>query len=56
MSFDLSDFNINDQIRLEFENYDCAIGRSFGYTYLVTNNLDPDNIVTGGLIQKIMED
>ena len=52
VSFDLSDFNINDQIRLEFENYDCAIGRSFGYTYLVTNNLDPDNIVTGGLIQK----
>jgi len=47
VNFDLSDFNINNQIRLEFENYDCAIGRSFGYMYLVANYTEPNKVVTG---------
>lgn len=33
--FDLSQFDIDDEITLEFESYDCAVGRSFGYGYLV---------------------
>ena len=49
VSFDLNDFNIDDQIRLEFESYDCAIGRSFGYAYLVANYSEPNKVVTGGI-------
>ena len=48
VSFGLSDFNINDQIRLEFETYDCAIGRSFGYAYLVANYSESNKVVTDG--------
>lgn len=32
---DLSQFDINDTITLEFETYDCANGKLFGYGYLV---------------------
>lgn len=32
---DLSQFDINDTITLEFESYDCAHGKLFGYGYLV---------------------
>ena len=35
VSYDLSAYNIDDEIRLEFENYDCATGKYFGYAYLV---------------------
>lgn len=32
---DLSLFNLNDKITVEFESYDCARGAHFGYAYLV---------------------
>lgn len=37
---DLSKYSINDQLRIEFETYDCAIGQSFGYAYLTTGYLE----------------
>ena len=37
---DLSKFSINDQLRIEFETYDCAVGQSFGYDYLIPGYLD----------------
>ena len=40
VSYDLSTYNIDDEIRLEFENYDCATGRYFGYAYLVAGYED----------------
>ena len=53
ISFDLKNYEINDKIRFEFENYDCAIGQSFGYAYLVTDYNESDKeIVNVGTIQK----
>ena len=37
---DLSKFSINDQLRIDFETYDCAVGQSFGYAYLFPGYLD----------------
>ena len=37
---DLSKFSINDQLRIEFETYDCAVGQSFGYAYILPGYLD----------------
>ena len=37
---DLSKFSINDQLRIEFETYDCAVGQSFGYAYIFPGYLD----------------
>ena len=31
---DLNQFNVGDKIKLVFENYDCAIGKFFGYSYI----------------------
>ena len=33
----LSEFQIGDELHLVFENYDCAIGDSFGYSYIYIN-------------------
>ena len=35
VGFDLSDYNIGDEIRLVFETYDCEQAAHFAYTYLV---------------------
>ena len=37
---DLSKYSINDQLRIEFETYDCAGGQSFGYAYLIAGYLE----------------
>jgi len=37
---DLSKFSINDQLRIEFETYDCAVGQSFGYAYILPGYLE----------------
>jgi len=37
---DLSKYSINDQLRIEFETYDCAVGQSFGYAYLLAGYLE----------------
>ena len=36
-NIDISQFKENDKITIEFESYDCARGRYFGYGYLVIN-------------------
>tara|TARA_B100000214_G_scaffold351651_1_gene306219 strand:- start:432 stop:635 length:204 start_codon:yes stop_codon:yes gene_type:complete len=31
---------INYKLRIEFETYDCAVGQSFGYAYILSGYLE----------------
>lgn len=46
VGFDLNNYNMGDELRLEFINYDCGRSAHFGYTYVTAGYIGEGNVIT----------